>query len=413
MPIDSDSSWSPRLHLVYRLFRYLLCSMVFVAAAASSQDARWSRIRGVNFFSSSAVNAADMWRHFDPVSADRELGWMEELGFNSVRLWLSERAWRENPGLFADNLAAALALSEKHKLSVMLVLFDSCGVEPRNDALPMAIGEAYEHFLHSPLLSDQQKQLVRSRYATFAEGSGRYIIVPVGKDTPSDIIFWQNWSPNPGLSKIGQENWPELDAYTDAVVKTATGHAGVIALDLMNEPGTLMDLPAAMTYKEGRARVDAFVTHIATYLQNRYPSMVRTIGSGSLEDMKQFARYQTVLSIHSYLLGDELVNNLKAASDFARQENKAVILSEGIANTDNWLKAYGDESISTDEGQLRHYERTLPIILNSGIGWYSWGCIAGRMFTPSTDLIYPSGYLRPAAIYVQRELARTSNRLGP
>jgi hypothetical protein len=143
---DSDCSWSPRLHLVYRLLRYLLCSMLFLTAAAYGQDARWSRIRGVNFFSSNAVNATDMWRHFDPISADRELGWMEDLGFNSVRLWLSERAWRENPELFADNLTAALGLSEKHKLSVMLVLFDSCGIEPRNDAVPTAIGEVYETF---------------------------------------------------------------------------------------------------------------------------------------------------------------------------------------------------------------------------------------------------------------------------
>jgi hypothetical protein len=385
----------------------LIGSILFLAAAATAQDARWSQLRGVNFFTSNATNANEMWRHFDAELADRELGWMERMGFNSVRLWLSEQAWHENPALFTGNLAAALNLSEKHKLSVMLVLFDSCGVEPRSDAVEMTVGEAYKHFLQSPTLPDEQKRTVRSRYATFAEGRGRFIPVPVGKDTPPDIIFWQNWTPNPSVRKIGEESWPELDSYIDAVMKTSAGHVGVIAFDLMNEPSTLMDLPAALTYAQGRARVDAFVAHVATYLESRYPSAVRTVGSGSLADMKTFARYQTVLSIHSYALGDDLARTLKAAQDFAQETRKQVILSEGFANTDDWLKAYGDENISTDEGQLRHYQRTLPIVLNSGMGWYAWGGIVGRMFTPTTDLIYPSGYLRPAALYLQRELTQT------
>lgn len=334
---------------------------------------------------------------------------MQQLGFNSVRLWLSEQAWRENPARFERNLKAALDLSEKHRLSVLLVLFDACGIEPRRDAAEMTVGDAFEHFLHSPSVPEQQKQLTRNRYGAFAEGRGRYILVPVGKDTPPDIIFWQHWTPNPGFRRIGQENWQELDAYTDAIVKTTAKHPAVLGFDVMNEPATLMDLPSGVSYSEGKARVDAFVTHTATYLENRYPAVVRTIGSSNLEDMKSFARYQTVLSIHSYLLGDELIKDLKAATAVAQQLNKKLILSECLANTDDWLNAYGEEGISSDEGQLRHYQRTLPLILNSGLDWYSWGGMVGRMFTPSTDLVYPGGYLRPAALYLQRELAATSH----
>ncbi|MBZ5667992.1 MAG: hypothetical protein LAO30_25830 [Acidobacteriia bacterium] len=382
-------------------------SLLLAASPSVAIDTRWSHLRGVNFFSSDAANAAEMWRHFDPVRVDRELGWMEQLGFNSVRIWLSEQAWREDPEVFTRSLALALDLSDKHRLSVLLVLFDSCGIEPRGDAVEMSIGEAYEHFLRSPSLSDQQKQFTRSRYAEFAKGRGRYILVPVAKDTPPDIIFWQNWTPNPGLRRLGPENWPEFDAYADAVMKTAVRSTGGIAFDLMNEPSTLMDLPTGVSYTQAKDRVYAFVAHIATYMHNKYPTAARTIGCSSLEEMKSLAQYQTVLSIHSYLLGDELAKNLKAAAEIAQQNSKGLILSEGLANTDDWLKAYGEESISTDEGQLRHYQRTLPIILHSGIGWYAWGGIAGRMFTPSTDLIYPGGYLRPAAAYLQRELAAT------
>ncbi len=110
------------------------------------------------------------------------------------------------------------------------------------------------------------------------------------------------------------------------------------------------------------------------------------------------------------MLGDALEKVLKAASEFAEKQHKGLILSECLANTDDWLKSYGEESLSTDEGQLRHYERTLPIILKSGIGFYAFGGFVGRMFTPTTDLIYPNGYIRPAAAYLQRELAETKNQ---
>lgn len=211
------------------------------------------------------------------------------------------------------------------------------------------------------------------------------MVVPVGANTPFDIIFWQSWTPNPGLRRLGAQNWPEFDAYTDAVLRIAGKHQSVLAIDIMNEPSTLMDIPAGTTYREAKAQVVAFVAHVSEYIAHDYPTAVRTIGSSNLEDMKALASYQTVLSIHSYLLGDELVKALKAASDAARQMDKDVVLTEGIANTNNWLVAYGEEVLSTDEGQLSHYQKTLPIVMKSGMGWYVWGGIVGQMFTPSTD----------------------------
>ena len=345
-----------------------------------------------------------MWQRFDPAVADRELGWMELLGFNSVRLWLSEQAWREHPAAFLGALGRCLDSCRGHRLSALLVLFDSCGIQSRADAVDMTVADAYAHFLKSPGLPDEQKKLMQTRYGGFALGRGRLMTVPVGQDAPPDIIFWQYWTPNPGLSRIGPEHWPELDAYVDAVVTLAARRPEVIAFDVMNEPSTLMDLPTGMSYRAARARVDAFIDHTSTRLHSRYPRVEQTIGSSNLQDMKALARHQTVLSIHSYLLGDEMLSALQSAQAFAREAGKPVMLTECLANTDNWLKSYGEESISTDEGQLRHYQRTLPLLLKSGMGWYAWAGIAGHMFTPSTDIVYPSGYLRPAALYLQHEL---------
>ncbi len=393
-------------HFGMRLAFGLLAISTFAYAADAS---RFSDVRGVNFFSSDASNATTMWQRFDAVAIDRELGWMELLGFNSVRLWLSETAWRERPAAFTEALNRCLDLCAKHKLSALLVLFDSCGIEPRKDAVEMTVGDAYERFLKSPTLPEQQKKQMQSSYGGFALGRGRLMLVPVGKDTPPDVIFWQHWNPNPGLSRVGPEHWSELDAYADAVMNVAVQHPATLAIDMMNEPSTLMDLPPHMSYRDARERVDAFVAHTADRLRTKYPHLELTIGSSNLEDMKALARYQTVLSIHSYALGDALVKTLQSASAFAKEAGKPVMLTECLANTDNWLKSYGEESISTDEGQLRHYQRTLPVILNAGMGWYAWAGIAGHMFTPTTDILYSSGYLSPAALYLQRTLAGNSH----
>jgi inosine-uridine nucleoside N-ribohydrolase len=375
----------------------------FPAVAAETQ---WNQVHGVNFFTSDAKNGTEMWMRFDAKRAQRELRWMKDLGFNSVRLWLSEKAWRENPKLFVANMESCLDLAAKQKMTVMLVLFDSCGIEPRRDAVEMSVGEAYRQFLEGPSRSEKQKSEMRSRYAVFAEGRGRHMRIPVGKDSPPDIIFWQSWTPNPGYRRLGKDNWAELDKYTDEMAKVAEGHTNVIAVDVMNEPTTLMDLPAGVKYAEAKAAVVTFVAHAADHLAKKHPHVVRTIGSSTLEDMKSLAEYQNVLSMHSYVLGDRLAKLLNEAAAFAREKKKPLLLTECLANTDNWLTKYGEESLSSDEGQLRHYERTLPVVLKSGIGFYAWGGIVGAMFTPTTDLVYPSGYLRPAAAYLQRELAR-------
>src|SRR5690349_12091681 len=119
-----------------------------LCAAAQAQD--FVGIHGVNFFSSNAGNPDQMWLRFDAARARREIGWAHALGFNSLRLWLGFRAWEKKPELFRENLALALDLAGQDSLSVILVLFDACGLEPRAGAVPMTVGHAYQRFLDDP-----------------------------------------------------------------------------------------------------------------------------------------------------------------------------------------------------------------------------------------------------------------------
>jgi peptidoglycan/xylan/chitin deacetylase (PgdA/CDA1 family) len=140
------------------------------------------------------------------------------------------------------------------------------------------------------------------------------------------------------------------------------------------------------------------------YLEQKQPKAARTIGSSSLDELKKWAKYQTLLSIHSYQLDGGLTKALEEALAFARLQNKPIVVSECLANTNDWLTIHGEERLSTDEAQLRHYETTVPILQGSGMGWYSWGFVAGGMFSPFTDIILPNGYRRPAAVYLEEQL---------
>ncbi len=83
---------------------------------------------GSNFLPSTAINQLEMWQadSFDPITIDRELGWAESLGFTSMRVFLHDLLWTEQPEAFLDRIDQFLAIAAKHKIRPMFVLFDSC-----------------------------------------------------------------------------------------------------------------------------------------------------------------------------------------------------------------------------------------------------------------------------------------------
>ena len=68
-----------------------------------------------------------MWQAdtFDPVTIDRELGWAEGLGFNSIRVFLHNIPFDQDREGFLKRIDRFLAIAERHKIGVMLVLFDA------------------------------------------------------------------------------------------------------------------------------------------------------------------------------------------------------------------------------------------------------------------------------------------------
>jgi hypothetical protein len=90
----------------------------FPVVGAQKERAVWSKekanqwyaekgwLRGSNFSPSSAINQLEMWQAatFDPVTIDRERGYAEGIGFNTMRVFLHHLAWEVDPSGFKERM---------------------------------------------------------------------------------------------------------------------------------------------------------------------------------------------------------------------------------------------------------------------------------------------------------------------
>ncbi len=75
----------------------------WTADRANHWYARQPWLVGCNFLPSTSINQLEMWQTetYDPKTIDRELGWAENLGFNTQRVFLHDLVWSDDP----DSLA--------------------------------------------------------------------------------------------------------------------------------------------------------------------------------------------------------------------------------------------------------------------------------------------------------------------
>jgi hypothetical protein len=83
---------------------------------------------GANFLPSTAINELEMWQAdtFDPATIDRELGWAEGIGMNTMRVFLHNLLWEQDPKGFEKRMDTFLTIAGKHHIRPVFVLFDSC-----------------------------------------------------------------------------------------------------------------------------------------------------------------------------------------------------------------------------------------------------------------------------------------------
>jgi hypothetical protein len=158
---------------------------------------------GCNFLPSTAVNDVEMWQKetFDPQTIDRELCWAQELGFNTVRVFVNYVVWEADATALRENLSQFLAIADKHGMFVLVILLDDCfKPEPR-----------------------------------------------VGKqDDPEPGVHNSQWVQSPGVKRRDDRAaWPKLEQYVKDVVGTFAQDKRVLAWELYNEPTASLPLVEA------------------------------------------------------------------------------------------------------------------------------------------------------------------------
>jgi hypothetical protein len=117
----------------------LFLAVLFLASTALAQSTKWTDkeaadwyakqpwLVGSNYIPTYAINQLEMWQaaSFNPVRIDMELTWAEQLGMNTMRVFLHHMLWQQDPGGFKRRIDRFLDIAKKHKIRPMFVLFDS------------------------------------------------------------------------------------------------------------------------------------------------------------------------------------------------------------------------------------------------------------------------------------------------
>src|SRR4028119_1512289 len=184
----------------------LLCHATFAMASARWTEAQaneWYKrqpfLVGSNYNPATAINELEMWQAdtFDPKRIDLELGWAENIGMNTMRVYLHDLAYKQDPEGFKQRINTFLQIADKHKIRPMFVLFDSCW-----DPFPVA---------------GKQRE-------------------------PRPGVHNSGWMQSPG--KVALEDpaeYPRLEAYVKGVVGAFKQDKRILAWDIWNEPDNMND----------------------------------------------------------------------------------------------------------------------------------------------------------------------------
>lgn len=172
-----------------------LAQSVWTSAQANAWGGRQPWLAGCNFIPSTAINELEMWQPatFDLPTIDRELGWAESLGFNTVRVYLHNLLWQSDSEGFVRRIGQFLQTCDRHHIRVIFVLFDDC-------------------WLPDPKVGKQPD--------------------------PVPGVHNSGWLRAPGPAIVADPTqWSALEAYTKGVLTAFKGDTRILMWDLYNEPG--------------------------------------------------------------------------------------------------------------------------------------------------------------------------------
>ena len=313
------------------------------AGGVRGQDARWSEQKanawyaqqpwlvGSNYIPKSAINELEMWQAdtFDADQIDKELGWAEAMGMNTMRVFLHDLLWQQDSAGFTKRIDRFLAIAARHHIRPILVLFDSCW-----DPLPH-LGPQ-----HPPIPG----------------------------------VHNSGWVQSPGAAALNDpQQYPRLKVYVLGVVGAFAKDDRVLAWDVWNEPGADNAGSYAkqeLKYQDKVARVAALLPQAFAWAREANPTQPLTSGVWDI-DVSQDVNKQTelqqiqmresdVITFHNYSWPE----NFRREVQWLRRFNRPVICTEYMARSAG----------ST-------FDTILPVAKQEQVGAINWGFVVGKTQT--------------------------------
>ena len=305
-----------------------------------AQTARWTEqaandwyanqpwLVGSNYIPSTAINELEMWQAstFDPQRIDTELGWAQSLGLNTMRVFLHDLLWKQDPEGFKKRINIFLTIAQKHKIRPIFVLFDSCW-----DANPK-LGKQ-----HSP--------------------------------TPG--VHNSGWVQSPGAAALKDPSeYPRLEAYVKGVVGAFANDTRILGWDVWNEPDNTND--GSYASSEPRNKVELVLELLPKVFEwARAAGATQPLTSGvwkgdwsSLEKLGPMEKIQLafsdVISFHSYDKPEVFEKRVLSLQQYRRP----ILCTEYMAR-----------------GNGSTFQSTLPIARKYHVAAINWGLVAGKTQT--------------------------------
>ena len=241
---------------------------------------RW--MVGADFVPSTAINQLEMWQKdsFDPETIDKELGYAENIGMNTMRVYLHSLVYKDNPEGFKNRIKTYLKIANKHGVKTIFVLFDD--VWDKN-----------------PKIGKQPN--------------------------PKPGIHNSGWVQDPGDPASKEEkNFPELKIYVQDIIKTFSNDDRVLMWDLYNEPGNSNKLNSSIN----------LLTKVFEWARAINPSQPLTVGlwTWSFQELNAFqALNSDIITYHHY--GDAAEHQL--VINLLKSHGRPMICTEYMARTRN------------------------------------------------------------------------------
>lgn len=310
----------------------LLAGTVWAAPRWSEQQANEWYARqplpvGANYLPATAINELEMWQAetFDPRRIDLELGWAEDLGMNTMRIFLHDLAYAQDPTGFKKRLDKVLALCAKHRIKPMLVLFDSVW-----DPLPRT-------------------------------GKQR---------APRPGVHNSGWVQSPGAAALqNPSEYPRLEKYVSDVVGSFRQDARIWSWDIWNEPDNRNGNDYAKQDPPNKVElVNKLLPQVFAWARAADPVQPLTSGvwkgdypKGKLDPTEQIQIEESdIVSFHSYDPPEEFEQRIK----FLQQYRRPIICTEYMA------RPRGNTFVAI-----------LPLGPKYRVGMINWGFVQGKSQT--------------------------------